>query len=372
MKLRMTKQEIWEWYNKNPWLTGCNYVPSKSPELSIWQEDTYQEILPTVQHELDIIQKLGMNTVRMGIPFNIWYHEKDKFFDRMDSILSLLDHHGITLMPILFNDCVNFGRPEDISVPYPKGKHNWDIGYHGGHARNQFSGIPEISKDPNLSKKDRFFSDKGWIYWDEEEYRPILLEYTHQIISRFRNDKRIIIWDIWNEPGNCNRGSLSVPYLKEAFQAAREEDPIQPLTAGVWEYPEHYGEDNSIDVDEIGRLAINLSDIVSFHCYSRFEKVKKVVNALEREGRPMLNTEWLNRILGNRIEDQLPFYRNKRIGSYLWGCVAGYSQHYLPWGNLLKDKSLDFTLWQHDLFRGDGKPYDPDEIKMIKDIDATR
>lgn len=372
MKRKMTVTEAWNWYDGRPWLTGCNYVPSKSPALSLWQGDTLEEILPTARRELDLVRDLGMNTVRMGLPFDIWYHERDQFLDRLDFILSLLDERGIALMPILFNDCVNFGRPKDVSIPYPKGKHDWDVGYHGGHAVNPFNGTPEISGNPGLSEKDRFFSNKGWIFWDEEEYRPALLEYVRQIFRRFGKDGRIVIWDMWNEPGNCNRGALSAPYMKSAFKTAREEDPIQPLTAGVWTYPERFGKDGAADLDEIGRLALDLSDVVSFHCYSRFEKVKNVVKALEREGRPMLNTEWLNRLLGNRIEDQLPFYREKKIGSYLWGCVAGYSQHYLPWGNLLKDKSLDFTLWQHDLYRGDGKPYDADEIDLIRRINAAK
>lgn len=370
MKQRMTREEANSWYAARPWLTGCNYVPSQTPGLSLWQKDTMAEILPSVKHELDLIRDLGMNTVRMWVPFELWYHEREELLDRMDFVLSLLDERGIKMMPVVFNDCVNFGRPKKIEIEYPQGKQDWDVGYHGGHAVNQFGEIPK--EDPTLPEKDRFFSDKGWILWDEEEYIPVLLEYTHALFKRFGKDERIAVWDMWNEPGNSNRHGLSIPYLKAAFEAARSEDPIQPLTAGVWVFPENYGIDPTVDQEEIGRVALDLSDLVSFHCYTCFEDVKRIVTKLEEEGRPLLNTEWLNRLLDNFLFDQLPYYREKKIGSYFWGLVAGHAQHYLPWDNLKKNKSLDFTLWQHDIFRGDGKPYDPDEIALIKRLNATK
>lgn len=356
MKERWTKEQAYKWWNERPWLIGCNFVPSKHPVLSMWKKDTLPEILPSLEKEIELAASIGFNTVRIFLPFNVWYHEREAFLDRFDGILSLFFKRGLTFMPVLFNDCVSFGRPENIAIPKPvPGKESYDEGYHGGRKNS-----PHV-----VPPKDA----KGWIYWDEEQYRPVCEQYIRDLFARFSKDERIIMWDMWNEPGNSMRFEMSVPYLKRAFELAREYDPIAPLTAGAWNYPKEYGVDETVDLPPVQRLAVDLSDIVTFHSYESLDRVKKIVGRLEKEGRPMANTEWLHRILDNTIFEQLPFYKEKRIGSYNWGLVAGYSQHYLPWEWLKASRpDLDYTKWQHDLFRQDYTPYDPAETALIKKL----
>ena len=259
MKRRWTKEEAWEYWNKNPWMVGCNYVPSQTPGLSIWQEDTIEEILPSVRSELALMKEIGFNTVRMWLNFNLWYHEREVYLDRVDRILGILDEYGLKLMPVIFNDCVSFGKPADITIYKPHGKGKWDVGYHGGH-KNSPHVVP-VGKPI------------GWIRWDEEDQRPICEEYIRDLAKRFGKDERIVMWDLWNEPGNSKRGDMSIPYLKRAFEIAREEDVMQPLTAGVWTYPKNYGVDESLDVSPIQRVALDLSDIATFHNYEKIEDV---------------------------------------------------------------------------------------------------
>lgn len=354
MKERWTKEQAWEFWNSRDWLVGCNYVPSQTPVLSMWKDDTLEELLPSMHKELELASEIGFNTVRIWFPFAYWYHEREILLDRIDRILGIFDSHGLSVMPVLFNDCVSFGRPSDISIPAPfPGHGTYDVGYHGGYKNS-----------PHLTPpKDA----KGWIFWDEEEYRPICEQYIRDLMNRFGRDPRIVIWDMWNEPGNSKRAEMSVPYLKRAFEVARECDPMQPLTAGVWNYSDSYGVDPNVDVSPIQRLALDLSDIVTFHDYEPFWKVQNIVKTLEKEGRPMANTEWLHRIWDNTIFDQLPLYKEKKIGSYHWGLVAGFSQFYLPWEWLKASRpDLDYSKWQHDLFHEDFTPYDPEEIALFK------
>ncbi|MBQ2686497.1 MAG: hypothetical protein IJF55_02040, partial [Clostridia bacterium] len=163
MKRRWTKEEAWEYWNKNPWMVGCNYVPSQTPGLSIWQADTIEEILPSVRSELALMKEIGFNTVRMWIDFNTWYHEREVFLDRVDRVLGILDEYGLKLMPVIFNDCVSFGKPADITIRKPQGKGSWDVGYHGGHKNSPH--VVSVGKPI------------GWIRWDEEDQRPICEEY---------------------------------------------------------------------------------------------------------------------------------------------------------------------------------------------------
>ena len=168
---RWSKEKAWDFWNNIPWLIGCNYVPSLTPGLSIWQEDTIEEILPCVRKELSLMQSIGFNTVRMWFEFDIWYHEKEKYLDRIDYVLSILSEYNIKLIPVIFNDCVSFGKPDDISIKLPTGKIKWDKGYHGGH-KNSAHIIPTDK-------------DFGWIRWDEEEQHTYCEEYLRSLIRRF-------------------------------------------------------------------------------------------------------------------------------------------------------------------------------------------
>ena len=354
MKRRWTKDEIWKWWDEHDWFMGLNYVPSCMPGTSLWQEDTMEEALETVIPELDLIKELGFNSVRMFGPFfALWVHEGDRFLNRFDTVLDLLDERGIGMMPVIGNDCVNFGRPDDISIRHPAGHEKWDLGHHGGHADSPFIG-----------DKVR----RGWIYWDEEAYRDTCENFIHAMFERFGQDRRIQMWDMWNEPGNSNRGGMSIPWIMRAYEIARSKDPVAPLTACTWKYPPDYGRDPAAQLQEIERLCVDLSDVVSFHQYGDFDSVRATVAMLEREGRPMANTEWLHRIFDNFIEDNLPLYFEKKIASYHWGLVAGNSQHYLPWHDIKGRPGLDYSRWQHDIFRQDGHtPYDEKEIALFRE-----
>ncbi|MGR5488867.1 endo-1,4-beta-xylanase, partial [Vibrio alfacsensis] len=74
--------------------------------------------------------------------------------------------------------------------------------------------------------------------------------YIRDIISTYNTDERIVIWDLYNEPTNrmifTTSGELafdeemerySHELMEKAFQWAREEQPVQPLTVGAWHAP---------------------------------------------------------------------------------------------------------------------------------------
>ena len=77
---------------------------------------------------------------------------------------------------------------------------------------------------------------------------------------------------------------------------------------------------------------------------------------------------------GNDIEHLLPLFWLENIGSYHWGLMQGYSQTFEPWGGYFlrqeKGEELDLTKWQHDLYRFNGLPYIPREIKVFREFAA--
>lgn len=356
---RWSKERIWDWYNARPWVMGCNYVPAITIHgMELWIDDTREEVLECVKKELDLLESCGMNAVRMFFSFQFWYFERDKFFRKMDELLELLDSHGVTLMPVIFNDCSSFVRPDPVfPAEMPKGWQPYALGHHGGAVENPFIG-------------DKLRT--GWILFDEEEWVEPLFEYEKEFITRYKDDPRILAWDLWNEPGNSNRHTKSIDKLERAFAIARQIDPIQPLTAGPWQFPAGYGVDENAKLETIQRRALDLSDLVTFHLYESFEEVKNATFELMKEGRPMMNTEWMNRILNNNLLEILPFFHEHRIGSYHWGLVAGKSQHFLPWDYLREIEGLDCTKWQHDMFHEDFTPYDEREIALLKELSPRK
>ena len=97
--------------------------------------------------------------------------------------------------------------------------------------------------------------------------------------------------------------------------------------------------------------------LVSYHCQSKED----------REG-------FYEGLKQNRIQELFPLFYLERIGCYNWGLVAGKYQTYEPiegvWqayerGDVIK---WDFRIWMHDLFRPSFRPYDPNEINVIKRV----
>ena len=57
---RWSKEQAWEWYDKQPWLVGCNFLPSTAiNQLEMWQADTFDP--KTIDRELGWAESIGMN-----------------------------------------------------------------------------------------------------------------------------------------------------------------------------------------------------------------------------------------------------------------------------------------------------------------------
>ena len=127
----------------------------------------------------------------------------------------------------------------------------------------------------------------------------------------------------------------------------------------------------------VERLAGDLSDIISYHRYANLREQKKTIDILRaRWGRPMVNTEWLARLLGDDVATSYPLFAQERVGAVCWGFVAGKYQTYEPyepmWTSQFTFRSADepVTKWYHDLFRPSHHPYDPEEIAIIRRVNA--
>ena len=359
-----SKEKAWEWYNAQPWIRGCNYMPAScANRVDQWQALGAEARFEEMERELKLAESIGFNTLRLCVElqgFGVWLEEHDGFMERFEKYLTIMKSHGMRAIVVLGNDCM---RPKQIwKLPKP-GPQTYDIGYHGGRKLSQHGSFP---------------GQMGYSQVDDPDLKAKFFRMCEELMTKYRDDDRILFWNIWNEPGNSNRGEASVEPMKELFQLAWKIDPKQPLAADVWSgTPETgYGMgDLAKSKNKAQVWAGRLSDIVSYHCYRDFETQVKVIRRLKQfYGRPMINTEWLARVSHNDVFSAYPLYYIEKVGCTCWGFVAGKYQTYEPWEAMWRDyekgteksRTWDFTKWLHDLYRPSLRPYDPKEIETIK------
>ena len=354
-----TKEQAWEWYKAQPWMRGCNYMPaSAANRVDQWQELGSEERFEEVERELALAESIGFNTLRIIIEemgFAVWCAEHDGFMERFERYLQIMDKHKMRAIVVLGNDC---SRPKEI-WSFPKmGPQPCDWGYHGGRKRSQHGSFPGAV---------------GYTCVDDPEFREKFFAMCEEIMAKYREDRRIVFWNVWNEPGNGNRRKPEhVALVRRMFELGWKVNPVQPLAADV--FGGCYGMSPD-DPNKSQVLAGELSDIISYHCYEDYEAQVRIIAKLKRHyGRPLVNTEWLARIRHNDVFTAYPLYYLEGVGCTCWGFVAGKYQTYEPWEGMWREiekgseagKSYDMTKWFHDLYRPSLRPYDPKEIELIK------
>jgi len=324
--LRWTAEKAWAWHERMGPIRGCNYLPRTAVNSTeMWQTETFDA--KTIKQELSWARRAGYNNVRVFLQYVVWRDDANGLRQRFDRFLAIAAANEIGVMPILFCDCAFAGREpyvgrQDPPVP---GVHNsgW---------------VPS----PGLK---RVVDRSAW---------PELERYVKDFVGRFGRDPRVRIWDLYNEPGNSGLGNKSLPLVLAAVGWARETEPAQPITIGAWT---SFG-------SVLSKRLMELSDVVSFHGYDSPEAVAGTVRRCASYHRPVVCTEWLHRQSGNTFRSVLPVFAKHRVGWYHWGLVAGRTQTYMPWGSKKGDPMP--KIWQHDVFHASGKPYDAEELKLLR------
>src|SRR5271167_837992 len=204
-----------DWYAQQPWLVGSNYIPSYAiNELEMWQADTFDP--KRIDIELGWAESLGLNTMRVFLHDLLWKQDPEGFKKRIDIFLNIAQKHKIKPLFVLFDSCWD---------PNPKlGK--------------QHAPTPGVH-------------NSGWVQSpgaeriDDRRYTGTLQDYVTGVLTQFRNDDRVLGWDLWNEPDNPANQYRNVErpdklervaeLLPQVFAWARSVDTCQPLTSGVWD-----------------------------------------------------------------------------------------------------------------------------------------
>lgn len=341
---RWTAEQANQWYAGEPWLVGSDYIPSDaSNELEMWQADTFDP--GRIDTELGWAEGLGMNTMRVFLHDLLWEQDKDGFKQRIDRFLEICDKHKIRPMLVLFDSC-------------------WDPNPHLGKQPPPRPGI----------HNSRWVQSPGAKALKDESQYPRLQAYVEGVVGAFAHDKRVLAWDVWNEPDNTNDGSyqkeeppnkveLVLALLPKAFEWARTATPEQPLTSGVW----HGDWSDPAKLEPMAKEQLDLSDIVSFHNYSVPNDFEKRVHSLQQYGRPLICTEYMARGEKSTFQGILPIAKKYKVGAINWGFVKGKTQTDLPWDSWQHPYVYHApAMWHHDIFYPNGKPYRAAEVAFIR------
>jgi hypothetical protein len=340
---RWTEQAAANWYARQPWIVGSNYIPASAiNELEMWQADTFDPA--RIDTELGWAQSIRLNTMRVFLHDLLWQQDAEGFQKRIDTFLKIAHQHHIKPLFVLFDSV-------------------WDPN-------------PQLGKQreprPGVHNSGWLQSPGGKALEDPAQY-PRLEAYVKGVVGAFGKDKRVLGWDVWNEPDNTNDGNYQdIPdkakrvreLLPQVFAWARAMHPIQPLTSGVWKddwsSPEKLGPMEKIQLEE--------SDVVSFHSYDKPDVFEKRILSLQQYHRPIICTEYMARGNGSTFQGSLPIAKKYHVGAINWGLVAGKTQTFLPWDSW-KQPYVDGrepAVWFHEIFRSNGQPYSQEEIAFIR------
>ncbi|WP_433973012.1 cellulase family glycosylhydrolase [Tunturiibacter lichenicola] len=341
---RWSEAKANDWYAKQPWLLGANYIPSNAiNELEMFQAATFDPAIN--DRELGLAESIGMNTARVFLQDQLWEQDPAGFKDRLNTFLGIAAKHHIRPLLVLFDSC-------------------WETNPHLGPQHPPIPGI----------------HNSGWVQSPGKERllnpsdEPKLRSYVVGVVGAFANDDRILGWDIWNEPDN--RGGdkeEDAPakvkrvneLLPKAFAWARSVHPTQPLTSGLWTG----NWSDPAKESATTRIQLEESDVISFHNYDWPEKFTERIKELQVYHRPLICTEYMARGAGSTFDGSLPIAKKYNVAAINWGLVAGKTQTYLPWDSWQRPYVLlQPTIWFHEVFRNDGTPYREHEVMLIREL----
>ncbi|MDR3327909.1 MAG: 1,4-beta-xylanase, partial [Prevotellaceae bacterium] len=159
-----------EWYKQWGWLRGCNFIPSTAiNQLEMWQAETFDPA--TIDRELGFAEDIGMNCMRVYLHHLAWETDKEGFKKRMNDYLTIANKHGISTIFVLFDDC-------------------WNPTYTAGKQPEPQPGVHNSG----------WLQDPGNLLYQDTTLIVKLETYLKDVLTSFKDDKRIVFWDLYNEP----------------------------------------------------------------------------------------------------------------------------------------------------------------------------
>lgn len=169
---RWTEERAQAWWTDVGWLAGANFAPRVAVnQIEMWRAQTFNATV--IAEELSWAQSLGFNSMRVFLHDSLWREDAVGLLARMDTYLSLADARGIGTMFVLFDGV-------------------WDP-------------LPAYGAQPEpvpFVHNSRWVQGPGRDILGDPARHIELRDYVVGVVSRFATDKRVHVWDLFNEPDN--------------------------------------------------------------------------------------------------------------------------------------------------------------------------
>jgi len=249
------------------------------------------------------------------LQYAVYERDPPRFLARFENLLSLCDKHRIRLMPVIFDSC--------------------------------FGDFPDLER----------YRDKDWMACPGQnrlgaDHWPQLEQYVHDVVGGHKDDRRIVIWDVMNEP-TCTSWNkpedqrLIWAFLDHFLDVVRRQQPVQPLTVGV--------EHSALLPKVLAKV-----DVLSFHNYRQDlrEDIRQVQALGRKHGKPAI----INEVAGRPQQPfsfVMPILRDERIGWCFWELMLGqtqFSRAAFPYQGLIYP---------------DGTCFDVREVALVADVSVA-
>lgn len=312
----------------------------------------------------------------------MWSDSPERFLKTADRFLDIAQKHDIGILFVIFDSCW---------TAYPM------LG-------------PQPEPTPYVHNSQWVQSPGVDIVNSEEDF--LLLEsYVTGVLTHFKDDHRVIGWDLWNEPDNSGYTPDHIAsLLAHVFDWARAVSPSQPLTSCLWKGG-RWG--NFEQLSSLEKLCVTESDVISFHHYGDVEDLSAWTESLLGYGeqprdhvmsllqckykdnsgvcyvlihqvvwiickfractdKPVMCTEYMARGQNSTFNPNLGYFKEEHISAFSWGVVSGKTQTIYPWDSSETPNPYagqdDPQPWFHDIFRSDGTARYPEEADYIKSL----
>ncbi len=325
-------------------IRGANYVASyAATSFEMWNKYDHHQ----VQFELSLAKSIGMNGLRVWLNSAAYFCDPPTFLSNFEALLTACHECDIRVVPILFDSC----GAEPLEGPYRLTRAN--------HRFSQFEKEPYYSAEVRRTWSDRlrkyvstvapdvrclesanatallwetWTPDPGYAQLVDRTAHEKLFEYVDALVDTFHDDKRILAWDIMNEP-----------WVTEIF-LEHFDDPVPGEFAQIM--CEHVSARNCGVPITVGagtlERALRLRDcvdVLSFHCYETDDalsaELKRAKSTVDTEEKPVLLTECLATAYSDDLDvftdhgqqslyrSDLPRIIDSGIGFFQFGLMVG-------------------------------------------------
>eukprot|EP01059_Diplonema_ambulator_P030309 TRINITY_DN5145_c0_g3_i1.p1 TRINITY_DN5145_c0_g3~~TRINITY_DN5145_c0_g3_i1.p1 ORF type:complete len:374 (+),score=22.85 TRINITY_DN5145_c0_g3_i1:81-1202(+) len=304
-----------EW-SRGTWLVGGHYVSSSSHNqidmfTNMWNPGLFDR-------ELSRVASIGFNVIKISLHEQVYYETPDVLLERVDTLLAIATLHKLRAIVTLLDSSGRDEVPEyDSLYEVYSFKRYWPV--------SPFPGVPEKRVEM----------------------------YVKGVLEQFKNDKRILVWDLWEAPTERD-----VPLLSKIVRWGLEIRPYGSLTTSIVVNASK----------ELSDVQIGLSEVVSYHHTGSLESLKETNEYYSSKAKPVLCASYLSRSQGVTPLTALPLFRNTSTHAITTGLIKGASAFTYPPETFSHPIADEPAIWEHDMIQHNGFAFNYAEAEYTEGL----